>query len=371
MGGEEALEKSRTGPRTTDYENPATRRLAGHACLPIIDERPSCQSTNTDGCVKDSSPHLRMRLCTLMTKGHDQAGSMSEPRRRPRRIVSDLTLFIPTVGRPELDRCVKSIARGTAWPAQIIVVDQGENPTVIEWLNAARASGLDTVHLLSTDRSASSARNQAIERVTTTFAVAIDDDCVPATDWLECMERCLRRDPGALITGRCLPAGGGMAPTIVTSVVPRLHTRPSMRFPSPLASGNMGFALKTARRLGPFDEKLAQAEDNDWAYRALRAGIPIVYAPEVVVEHVHWRSDDESAAVSRAYAKSQGAFYGKHLRQGDWSMVPRTADYLLRNGHLLIRGLVKNDRAKSATAYVKMKCLISGVVSGLRGRGSR
>jgi len=251
------------------------------------------------------------------------------------------------------------------------VVDQGENPAVAGWLRRVSAGGLETVHLGSSQRSAASARNLAIERVTTTFAAAIDDDCVPAADWLDRMDSCLRHNPEALVTGRCLPGGGGFAPTIVTSTVPRTHIRPSMRFPSPLASGNMGFALATARRIGPFDEKLAQAEDNDWAYRALRGGIPIVFAPEVVVNHVHWRSNDELAAAYRAYARSQGAFYGKHLRRGDWAMVVRTADYLLRSGHAMLHGLVTNDSTKRAAGYTKITHLLSGVFAGLRRQDSR
>ena len=306
-----------------------------------------------------------------MTHGQDETGCITGQDQKLPRIVGDLTLFIPTVGRPELDRCLKSIASGTAWPAKIIVVDQGENPAVVDWLRCANTIGLETVHLMSSERSASSARNQAIEQVATTFAAALDDDCVPAADWVERMDSCLRRHPKALVTGRCLPAGDGIAPTIVTSTVPRIHTRPSRRFPAPLASGNMGFALETAHRIGPLDEKLAEAEDNDWAYRALRAGIPIVFAPEVVVNHVHWRNDDQLAAVYRAYALSQGAFYGKHIRRGDWWMAVRTGDYLLRSGQVLLRGLVTNDRTKRANGYMRITQLLSGVFAGLRGRGSR
>ncbi len=128
---------------------------------------------------------------------------------------------------------------------------------------------------------------------------------------------------------------------------------------------------KRALYLCPFDENLAQAEDNDWAYRALRAGIPIVYAPEVVVEHFHWRNPDQLAAVYRAYARSQGAFYGKHLRRGDWWMAVRTGDYVLRSANVLLQGLVTNNRTKMANAYSKITHLLSGVFAGLRGFGTR
>ena len=97
--------------------------------------------------------------------------------------------------------------------------------------------------------------------------------------------------------------------------MPAVHTRP-LRDRDPLFTGNMGTELATFRRVGPFDESpsLAGAEDNDWGYRALQLGVPIVYAPEVAVTHLDWRDTRELAVVYRRYARAQGGFYGKHLR---------------------------------------------------------
>jgi GT2 family glycosyltransferase len=298
-------------------------------------------------------------------------GAVMTAIRKGNRIISDLTVFIPTLGRTQLKACLASLAQGNALPAKIIVVDQGDNPVVADWLRDLEAGGLETLHVVSSQRSAASARNRAIERVATVFAAALDDDCIPAPDWLERMDECLRQNPAALITGRCMPGGSGNAPTIVTSRVPRIHTRPSMRVPSPLASGNMGFAVSTAHQIGPFDENLAEAEDNDWAYRALRAGITVMYAPQVVVDHVHWRDTDQLTDVYRAYARSQGVFFGKHIRRGDWWMALRTGDYLLRTGYMALSGLVTNNRARRMGGWMKFNQFLAGLLAGLRGRGSR
>jgi GT2 family glycosyltransferase len=74
--------------------------------------------------------------------------------------------------------------------------------------------------------------------------------------------------------------------------------------------------MDLVRRIGPFDEHpcLQSAEDNDYGYRALRQGIPIVYDPDIVLLHYHWRDASQRAARYADYARSQGGFYGTHMR---------------------------------------------------------
>ncbi len=285
-----------------------------------------------------------------------------------RRVLDDLTVIIPTVGRPILQRCLQSIANGTVLPTRIIAIDQGDNPVVGDWLHSLEEIGLETFHLRSTERSPASARNRGIEQVQTAFVAAVDDDCTVEKDWLEKMETRLRQNPTAIITGRLEPAGDGIPPTVVTSAVPCLYRRPSVRILSPLASANMGFALRTALHIGPFDENLFTAEENDWAYRALRCGVPIVYAPEVAVYHFHWRDKSQTAAVYRAYASGQGVFYGKHLRRGDGFMLLRTAFSLYIGVKSVIIGGLNYDYGRRADGYTRLTGLLSGLIAGLRGK---
>jgi GT2 family glycosyltransferase len=265
---------------------------------------------------------------------------------------------------------LQSIACGAVWPASIIVVDQGNNPDVAEWVQDLAAKGLKTLQLQSAKRSPASARNRGIEQVRTRFVAAIDDDCFAESDWLEKMEIRLRRNPASIITGRLGSAGGGIPPTVVTSKYPRLYIRPSVRWSSPLASANMGFALTTARQIGPFDTDLLAAEENDWAYRALRAGISILYAPEVVAYHVPWRDKSQLVATYRFYAWTQGAFFGKHLRRGDWSMLLRVGISLIRGGRSLLSGILYNDYVRRTSGFAKLTLLLPGLVAGWRGLGS-
>ncbi len=295
---------------------------------------------------------------------------VAEKERESRRVLDDLTVIVPTVGRPILEKCLKSIARGSVLPSRVIAIDQGENPDVVDYIHSVESMGLKILHLHSTERSPASARNRGIEQVETPFVAAIDDDCVAEADWLEKMEPQLGQNPTAIITGRLEPAGGGIPPTTFTSLVPCIYSRPSIRIHSPLQTANMGFALRIARQIGPFDGNLSPAEDNEWAYRALRAGVLIRYAPEIVVYHHHWRDKAQLAYAYRAYAWSQGAFYGKHLRQGDYLMALRAAISLRRGMRILIYGLVDKDYGKRIKGWARIRWLLPGLISGLRGLGS-
>jgi glycosyltransferase involved in cell wall biosynthesis len=288
-----------------------------------------------------------------------------------KRVIGDISVIVPTLGRPILARCLQSIVGGTALPARVVLVDQGEDRKTVDQLRVLDSSGCEAVYFQSDERSPASARNAGIQQVEGGFVVAIDDDCFAAADWLEMVERRLRQDPGAIITGRLEPVGNGVPPTVVTSPVPCIHRRPSLRIHSPLASANMAFALSTAMMIGPFDGGVSPAEDNDWAYRALRMGIPIVYAPEVVVYHQHWRTEAQLRATYRAYGWSQGAFYGKHLRNGDWSMVLRAGISLWRGVRSLVYGVVRNDTALKVNAMGRLERLVPGMVAGMRGLASR
>lgn len=287
-----------------------------------------------------------------------------------KRLLRDVTVVIPTVGRPILQRCLESIAAGTVLPARLIAVDQGENPRVSDWLGIVEAVGVGVLHVRSSGRSAASARNQGIGHVHTPFIAAIDDDCIAEKNWLESMWGHLHKNPAVIVTGRLVPAGEGIPPTIVTSTVPCLHTRPSARDLCPLTSANMGFSAGTAERIGRFDEKLRTAEEIDWAYRALRLGVPILYRPEIVVHHVHWRSRRQMNRVYREYAWGLGGFYGKHLRSGDWSMLSRISISLYTAAKKLSEGAVHRRHDSLAESCSTLAFLVPAILAGLGNRAA-
>lgn len=283
-------------------------------------------------------------------------------------LASDLTVVIPSLGRDVLGRSIGSLEAGTVWPAQVIVVDQGTNHEIPTLLETIRARGLDIRWFRSDERGRARGVNRGIELTGTKYLAVTDDDCLADPQWIELMSARLRKHAGAIITGR-VDAGEGVAMS-VTEAVERIQRKPSLRFDR-LSGGNMGVETNLVRRLGGLDEDqcLSTAEDGELAYRALRSGIPIVYAPEVAVFHLGWRDEGERAAQYDGYARSQGGFYGKYLRDGDMFIAARAAIHLLRSLRRWLLGRLgrRSEAARIGRAYVTG--LLPGIVAGWRSSG--
>jgi GT2 family glycosyltransferase len=141
-----------------------------------------------------------------------------------------------------------------------------------------------------------------------------------------------------------------------------------------LFPANMAFSPTLLERIGYFDEhpslRLA-GEDNEWAYRALRAGVPIVYDPDILVSHLAWQAADSLPGLYERYARGQGAFYGKHLRRADLFIARRIARDLLRAPWLLLRGFVTGNEQLVAMGLGEVRGLIPGILAGMTNRGAR
>jgi glycosyltransferase involved in cell wall biosynthesis len=292
----------------------------------------------------------------------------------PRRaIASDVTVIVPTLGGPTLQGCLESIAGGSIWPARLILVDQGDGRAAGGWATTLRATGIDVLHVISNQSGISAATNRGLERAHTPFAAITHDDCEVRSDWLERLTARLRDIGDAILTGRVEPSGDGVVLTVKTDDDPATYTRP-------LANGdvlfppNMAFALRLVDRIGWFDEhpSLATAgEDNEWAHRALRAGVAIVYDPTVSVGHLARHRTEDLPGLYRRYARGQGAFYGTWLRRGDRFIALRAVRDLLRAPWLLLRGLATRNRGLICMGRGEVTGLVPGIVAGLRNPGVR
>jgi GT2 family glycosyltransferase len=287
-----------------------------------------------------------------------------------RPVLDDITVVIPTLGRPILQESLSWMIEGSVWPAGLVVVDQGTNPEVAGWIEILRSLGINADYVPSSQRGRATGLNRGLGRVRTRFVAVTDDDCFVATDWLEKMTTRLRDAPYAIVTGRVEPAGNGVI-VVVTSPVSAIYRRPRLKFDT-MSGGNMGTSTDVIQHVGPFDEdpRLRTAEDGEWSYRALRAGVPIIYAPEVVVRHFGWRNDSRRSAQYKDYARSQGGFYGKYLRQGDWFIALRALVHLARALRWWLRGIVNGDRELASFGHAYLTGLLPGILAGIRRRKS-
>jgi GT2 family glycosyltransferase len=282
-------------------------------------------------------------------------------------VIADLTVVIPTIGRPVLAQCLEALAGGSALPARVVVVDQSGSESTRRLVDEARRRGLPTVYVSSNGRGPGAGRNEGVRHCTTPFIAAVDDDCCVATDWAERMRARLGVRPDAVITGTVEASDDHAAPSVRLSDREEVHDRP-LRARDPLFTGNMGVARHVFDAVGPFDEHralLPAAEDNDWAYRALQAGHVIIYAPEVRVRHLEWRSQTQLRETQRRYARGQGGFYGRHLRRGDLFIATRLLRDLGWGLWVLARGLAQRTPEMVMAGWIQLTELPRGVAAGL------
>jgi GT2 family glycosyltransferase len=283
-------------------------------------------------------------------------------------VCSDLSVVVPTVGRSLLKGCLDSIADGTAWPAELIVVDQSSSSDVEAWVEVLRARGLQIRLVQSKERGIAAATNRGLERVRTNFVATTHDDCRVRSNWLETLSRRVRDIGDAVLTGRVEPEGDGIVLTVITSDRPAVYTEPltdgDVLFPP-----NMALPRRLLDRVGYFDEHPSlwfAGEDNEWAYRVLRSGVPIVYDPNVTVSHVAWQQASELTTLYRRYARGQGGFYGKYLRRADPFIARRALRDLARGPWLLARGLVTRNHMLIAMGRGEVMGILPGLIAGLR-----
>ncbi len=283
------------------------------------------------------------------------------------RPADDCSVVIPTVGREILWQALERIAHGDALPRRVVVADQGGNLPFEDWWPRLARHDLELCVVRDRATGRSSAVNAGIRAAGTRFVAITDDDCVPAHDWVAAMVARLRASPGAIVSGSVGTIGVKPNVDTVNRRAERLVTSPSLTF-DPMSGGNVGFSVETFERVGPFDEhpSVRAAEDGDWAYRALREGVPILYAPEVRVAHAAWRSEEERRDRYRTYALSQAGFYGKHIRRGDGFMALRAAANTARAARRWLRGVVRGDREARMHGAAYVRYFLPGVVAGLR-----
>jgi GT2 family glycosyltransferase len=281
-------------------------------------------------------------------------------------VLEDISVVIPTLGRDILEQSLFWILSGSTWPGCLIVVEQGSNPKLAKMLQRVEEIGIRVQHILSSQRGRSAGINRGLEQTRTRFVAITDDDCFVEENWLRNMENWLQQYPQAVITGRVEAAGEDMA-LVVTSRILSLQNRPRLKFDS-MSGGNMGASLDVFRNVGLFDEDpvMATAEDAEWAYRALRKGIPIRYEPTVVLAHFGWRDMGGRLEQYRHYALSHGGFFGKYLRKGDLFILLRAFVHFARSLRRWILGVTTGNTESAWIGKSYCMGLLPGMIAGFR-----
>jgi GT2 family glycosyltransferase len=253
-------------------------------------------------------------------------------------------------------------------PAHIVIAHQGPIGALEPMLREFAALGLNVRYAHSDQVGAGPCRNTAISCVTTDFFAATDDDCIVDSKWIEEITAALTARPREIVTGQVLASEPGATSTY-TSEESRLYTT------VPLAGGhfrggNFAAALAIFKDVGPFDETelVRFCEDPEWAYRALAKGYPIRYLPQVAVTHLHWRDNANLERVYSNYARSQGGWFGRRLRQGDVSFLIRLVYEVMRGAKRWSLGSMRGDYPRKVMGRAYVVDLLRGLAAGFTGQ---
>jgi len=208
---------------------------------------------------------------------------------------------------------------------ELIIVDNGSTDTTPDLIRAARADLPFACRCLHEPTpGVSGARNRALEDARGAITAMIDDDCLPARDWIASIWRHFQDDPDLdLVGGRIELHDQSQQPvTVLLSRQPKHLTR-TADLRNFILGCNMAFRTERVLSLGGYDPRfgpgaiLRSGDDFDLLYRAWRAGFRVLYAPDIVVTHNHGRtSRRQIRELERRYQFGRGAFLAKHLLAG-------------------------------------------------------
>jgi len=268
------------------------------------------------------------------------------------------TVLVCTRDRPEmLAECLASIAACRLDGVEVIVCDQSEGDASGVVVRGAGAGGAPFHHVPLGTRGKSRSLNAGIARARGERLVLTDDDCVVAADWLDRIEEVFAAEGGdgrIVVTGRVLAGrhapDGTPPPSCIEDPSPHDY---SGRLGREVLYQNWAVPRRIFDEVGLFDERLGpggllrNAEDNDMAYRWLKAGFRILYRPSITVWHNGWRSREGIYALKWDYGVGQGAFYAKHALRGDGHLAGRFARDTLRLARYSVTSLIKADATSS------------------------
>ncbi|WP_217576809.1 glycosyltransferase family 2 protein [Mesorhizobium sp. GbtcB19] len=230
-----------------------------------------------------------------------------------------------------LEACIDSIRAACrahpAFAAELVVVDNGSRDGTTEFLASAATASDITLTAISEPRPGlAAARNAGLAHARGRVLVFVDDDCRLDRNYLVDLERHYASGEKWLIRGGRVEIGDARdLPFTIKRCDKRERLTPTVHPGGFVLGCNMTMHRDVAIRVGPFDERfgaggaLRSAEDTDYLVRAMLAGIPVEYVPDMTIFHHHGRRDRKAIdRLHRDYHFGNGALCLKHMRRAPW-----------------------------------------------------
>jgi len=204
------------------------------------------------------------------------------------------SIIVPTYNRPrQFFLCLEALSR-INYPNprfEVIVVDDGSRPAVQTHISPF-FDKMNLTVITQENAGPSMARNVGAKSAKGDFLAFTDDDCMPASDWLQTLSLRFKVSPGCAIVGRSVNAlEDNMYDTASQMLIEYLyayynHDPNQARF---IISNNLSLPTKQFHDAGGFDTSFSRAggEDREFCERWRHFGYRVIYAPEVLVNHSH------------------------------------------------------------------------------------
>lgn len=191
-------------------------------------------------------------------------------------------------------------AAGVAFTFEVIVVDNGstdETRSVVR--RAAEAFPVPLGYVYEPTAGKSWALNAGMRVAAGKLFAFMDDDIEPSPGWLAAFWRCVQETKADAVTGRILPNWTSPRPAWLTDEALRYvgsigcidyGDRRLRRQDAPgrklrWVGGNLAMRRAATQRVGGWDVRMLRAQDTDYYWRSVRAGLAIVYEPSAVASH--------------------------------------------------------------------------------------
>jgi glycosyltransferase involved in cell wall biosynthesis len=259
------------------------------------------------------------------------------------------------------------LLNGTRKPNEIVVLDQSDDDLTRNLVSEVQNSDKGQhVRYVASDRPGLCAhRNDAIRAAKGDFIASVDDDISVDENWLA---RMLDEWVGnwdkkpVLITGRILPDPGVEDTTLITATrtdSARHVYAGQPRMFNVLVGGQFGASRELYESLSPvpFDERLGVGsqfpggDDDEFAYRVMKAGWPVVYEPSIVVVHrarptTKWRHMMFTRAIGG------GASMAKHVLRGDMFVLFKFFEFVVTQIVKSVKMIFTEGEPKASGCFV-------------------
>jgi glycosyltransferase involved in cell wall biosynthesis len=266
---------------------------------------------------------LRMPASSTAVETVDNGSlALATPEKKANAVIHPISLVIATRNRARsLERCLSSIRRiESRIPWELILVDNGSTdhtPKLIADFRDSSRMPVITVH--EPRAGLARAHNAALQKCRAQIVAFTDDDCYPASDFIERVSEVFQ-DPAIGFMG------GRIRLYDPTDVQLATIDRSEPRIIEPftyidgddmkILGANMAFRRRVLEEIDGFDPHFGpgahfNCEDVDAFARASFAGWKGIYWPNALVLHHHGRKADAVRAITRESAIGRGAYFMK------------------------------------------------------------